>query len=79
MKARTPIVVTFGGPHFMTVEPLPKHVEALHEEKALLRLENAKLRGSLADAKDALRAEADRRQGKAIREDVAMPDRRVAR
>ncbi len=65
-------VVTFGGPWFVIVEPLPAHIEAL-------RLENAKLRGSLSDAKDALRSEVDRRAARIEREDLALADRRAAR
>ncbi len=78
MKARTPIVVTFGGPHFMTVEPLPKHVETLHEERALLRLENANLRGKLSDARDALRSEVDRRTAP-VQAGLVGADRRAGR
>ena len=79
MRAKAPFVVTFGGPHFCTVEPLPAHVEALHEEKAALLLENAKLRGSLSVAKDTLRREVDRRAAPVRREDLPVADRRVTR
>ena len=79
MKPRTPVVVTFGGPWFVTIEPLPAHVIALHEERALLNSENARLRGKLSQAKDALRCEVDRRAGRVEREDVAVADRRATR